>query len=70
MFQDNISIKGHLQREALCSIGEVVLLDSEAFGIALLKSENPSRKGDVLELHIMKKGSHVNAEHPVLWDSI
>lgn len=68
MFQDNISIKGHLQRETLGFIGESVLLDIETSGIALFNSENPSREGDVLQLYIMKERPQVNTEHPGFWD--
>lgn len=70
MFQDNISIEGHLQREALQSVREAMLLDNEAFGTAFLNSEDPGGKGDVLELHVMKKRPQLNTEHPVLRDSI
>lgn len=66
MFQDYVSLKGHLQSKVLCSIGEAVFLDGEAFGVALLNSEDPSGEGDVLELHIMKKGPQMNTEQSVL----
>lgn len=55
-----------MQIEALRSIGEGVLLDCEAFGIALLNSEDPSGEGDVPELHVMQKGPQVNTEQSVL----
>lgn len=37
-FGDNISIKGHMQGEALV-VGVFVLLDGVAFGVALFNSE-------------------------------
>lgn len=70
MFQDNGRINWHLQREGLCAVGEAMLLDGETPGSALLNGENPGGEGDVPELHIMKEGSHMNTEHPLLWDSI
>lgn len=40
-FEDNISIKGHMQGEALGSIREAVFLDSVASGVALVHSKKP-----------------------------
>lgn len=68
-FEDNISIKGHMQGEALCSIGEGVFLDSVSSGVALLHSKKPSWESDVLQLYIMKEISQNNAKHPVFSDS-
>lgn len=70
MCEDNVSIKWNLERETLGFIGETVLLDNKPSGFALLNSENPRREGDVLQLHIMKEGSQVNAEYSAFWNGI
>lgn len=63
-FEDNISIKGHMQGKALGVIKGDVFLDSVASGVALLHSKKPSCESDVLQLNIMKEVSHKNVEHP------
>lgn len=68
-FEDNISIKGHMQGEALGFIGEAVFLDSVASGVALLHSKKPSWESDVLQLYVMKEVSQNNTKHPVFSDS-
>lgn len=70
MCEDNISIKWNLERETPGFIGETVLVDNKPSGFALLNSENPRREGDVLQLHIMKEGSQVNAEYSAFWNCI
>lgn len=70
MCEDNISIKRNLERETLGFIGETVLLDNKPSGFALLNSEDPRREGDVLQLHIVKEGSQVNAEQSAFWNSV
>lgn len=70
MFQDHVSVKGHLQRVALVAIREAVLLDHESSGDALLNRENPGGEGDVLQPDVMEEGPQVDGEQPVLRDSI
>lgn len=68
-FEDNSRVKGHMQGEAFCSIGEAVFLDSVASGVALLHSKKPSWESDVLQLYVMKEGSQNNTKHPVFSNS-
>lgn len=80
MCEDNISIKWNFEKETLGFNGETVpldikpccfaLLDIKPSGFALLNSENPRREGDVLQLHIVKEVSQVNAEFSVFWNGI
>ena len=59
-----------MKREDLGAISQAVFLDCEAFGIAVLNSEDPGREGDVPQLNVMEEGSQENAEHQSLWDSV
>lgn len=56
-FEDNISIKGHMQGKALGVIKGDVFLDSIASGVALLHSKKPSCESDVHQNNILKEVS-------------
>lgn len=68
MLQDGIGVKGHLNREHFCAVGEKMFLDCKPFGIALFNSKDSSRKCDVLQHHIMKESPHMDIKHPLFWD--
>lgn len=42
MFQDNVGINRHMEREGLCFIGKPLFLDSEPSGNAFFNTEDPS----------------------------
>lgn len=56
-FDDNISIKGHMQGKALGVIKGDVFLDKIASGDAVFHSKKPSCESDVLQINILKEVS-------------